>query len=194
MLAITAATSTTFAAPGDAVLPTTPVSGERWTSYGFNVVAPSSVWPMLELLHAQHFDWELASASARPTPIVWAALPTGVYGSYQSSQNVVRLSNVLENEKPELGAAFLAHELTHLTDDLNGQLGDVSGDACYAAETRAFVNEANFWQMVNGPRGTRTTDPIEDQENAKMFAFVGNGRYADVVIRTTPSYIQQCGK
>ena len=167
---------------------------DRWTHYGFNVVAPQSVWPMLELLHAEHFDWELASASARPTPIVWAPLPTGVYGSYQASQNVVRLSYVLQNERPALGAAFLAHELTHLTDDLHGQLGDISGDACYAAETRAFVNEANFWQMVSGVRGTQTSDPIDDQENAKMFAFVGNGRYADVVIRTTPSYVQQCGK
>jgi len=104
------------------------------------------------------------------------------------------MSYVLQNEKPELGAAFLAHELTHLTDDLNGQLGDIRGNACYAAETRAFVNEANFWLMVNGPRGTQTSDPIESQQNAKMFAFVGNSRYADVVIRTTPSYVQQCGK
>src|SRR3954454_5531955 len=87
-MAITAATSTTLAAPGDAALP--PASTEHWTRYGFDVVVPQSVWPMLELLHAQRFDWERASASARPTPIVWATLPTGVYGSYQSSQNVVR--------------------------------------------------------------------------------------------------------
>jgi hypothetical protein len=148
---------------------------------------------MLELLHTQHFDWELASASRRPTPIVWAALPAGTYGSYVPSANIVKLSRILQNESVELGAAFLAHELTHLTDDLNGQLGNLSGEACYGAETRAFVNEANFWQMVNGPQGKPTLDAIEDQENQKMFAFVGNNRFADLVVRTTSSYIQQCG-
>ena len=168
-------------------------TGDRWTAYGFNVVAPANVWPMLELLHAQHFDWELASASRRPTPIVWSTLPTGVYGSYLTSGNVVRLSRVLQTESVELGTAFLAHELTHLNDDLNGRLGDATGDLCYEAETRAFVNEANFWQMVFGPRGKVAPDAIEDQENQKMFAFVGNERFADLVVRTTPSYVTQCG-
>jgi hypothetical protein len=64
---------------------------------------------------------------------------------------------------------------------------------CYQAETRAFVNEANFWQMVVGPKGKTTQDPIEAQENAKMHAFVGNSQFADLVLRTTASYIKQCG-
>jgi hypothetical protein len=67
------------------------------------------------------------------------------------------------------------------------------GSVCYEAEVRAFVNEANFWQMVNGPLGKTTQDAIELQENAKMFAFVGNSRFADLVVRTTGSYIKQCG-
>jgi hypothetical protein len=187
-----AATPTpTSAAAATSATPTATL--ERWTAYGFSVVAPANMWPMLELLHAQHFDWELASASRRPTPIVWSNLPTGVYGSYLTSGNVVRLSRVLQTESVELGTAFLAHELTHLNDDLNGRLGDATGDLCYEAETRAFVNEANFWQMVFGPRGKVAPDAIEDQENQKMFAFVGNERFADLVVRTTPSYVTQCG-
>ena len=47
--------------------------------------------------------------------------------------------------------------------------------------------------MVNGPQGKVTTDVIEDAENQKMFAFVGNNRFADLVVRTTQSYIKQCG-
>jgi hypothetical protein len=151
------------------------------------------MWPMLELLHQQKFDWELASASRRPTPLVWASLPAGVYGQYVPAQNVVRVSWVLQNESAEIATAFLAHELTHLTDDLNGKLGDMTGSVCYEAETRAFVNEANFWQMVNGPLGKTTQDAIEIQENAKMFAFVGNPQFADLVVRTTASYVTQCG-
>jgi hypothetical protein len=150
------------------------------------------MWPMLELLHAQKFDWELASANQR-TPIQWANLPPGVYGQYSRSLNVVKLSWVLQTESVEVGTAFLAHELTHLTDDINGKLGDMTGSLCYAAEMRAFVNEANFWQMVVGPNGKQTQDSIEQQENTKMFAFVGNAYFADLVVRTTPSYIKQCG-
>jgi hypothetical protein len=175
------------AAPADAIDP------GAWTAYGFNVVAPQSMWPMLELLHQQKFDWELYSAQQRPTPLVWANLPPGVYGQYVPSQNVVKVSWVLQSESVEVATAFLAHELTHLTDDLNGKLGDMSGDVCYAAETRAFVNEANFWQMTVGPQGKTTSDPIEMQENAKMFAFVGNSTFADLVLRTTASYVRQCG-
>jgi hypothetical protein len=166
---------------------------EHWTAYGYNISAPSSMWPMLELLHKLHFDWELASAGQRPTPLVWASLPGGVYGQYAPRQNVVRVSWVLQNSSVEVATAFLAHELTHLTDDLNGKLGDMNGSACYEAETRAFVNEANFWQMVVGPLGKTTFDPIETKENAKMFAFVGNSQFADLVVRTTASYVKQCG-
>jgi len=170
-----------------------PSDTEHWTAYGFNVTAPSSMWPMLELLHQQKFDWELYSAGQRPTPVVWAALPPGVYGSYVPSQNVVKLSFVLQSSSVEVATAFLAHEFTHLNDDLNGRLGNMTGDVCYQAETRAFVNEANFWQMVVGPKGKTTQDPIEAQENAKMHAFVGNSQFADLVLRTTASYIKQCG-
>ena len=170
-----------------------PTDTEHWTAYGFNVTAPSSMWPMLELLHKQKFDWELYSAGQRPTPVVWAPLPPGVYGSYVPSQNVVKLSFVLQSSSVEVATAFLAHEFTHLNDDLNGRLGDMTGDVCYQAETRAFVNEANFWQMVVGPNGKTTQDPIEAQENAKMHAFVGNSQFADLVLRTTASYVKQCG-
>jgi hypothetical protein len=170
-----------------------PADTEHWTAYGFNISAPSSMWPMLELLHKLHFDWELASATQRPTPLVWASLPGGVYGQYAPRLNVVRVSWVLQSSSVEVATAFLAHELTHLTDDLNGKLGDMNGSACYEAETRAFVNEANFWQMVVGPLGKNTVDPIEIQENAKMFAFVGNSHFADLVVRTTASYVKQCG-
>ena len=167
---------------------------EHWTAYGFNVTAPSTMWPMLELLHKEHFDWELYSAGQRPTPLVWANLPVGVYGQYVPSQNIVKVSFVLQNSSVELGTAFLAHELTHLTDDLNGKLGNMEGDVCYAAETRAFVNEANFWQMVVGPQGKATNDPLEAEENAKMFDFVGNSSFTDLVLRTTASYVKQCGR
>jgi hypothetical protein len=109
------------------------------------------------------------------------------------NQNVVKLSWVLQGSSVELATAFLAHEFTHLTDDINGKLGDMTGDLCYDAETRAFVNEANFWQMVVGPLGKTTVDPLEDSENIKMFAFVGNSHFADLVIRTTASYVAQCG-
>jgi hypothetical protein len=166
---------------------------EHWTAYGFNITAPASMWPMLELLHKQHFDWELASAGQRPTPLVWASLPNGIYGQYVPTQNVVRVSWVLQTSSVEVATAYLAHELTHLTDDLNGKLGDMIGSVCYEAETRAFVNEANFWQMVVGPMGKMTADPIEAQENAKMLAFVGNSQFADLVVRTTASYVKQCG-
>ena len=183
---LTAASTTaaTIAVPADI---------EHWTAYGYNITAPASMWPMLELLHKLHFDWELASASERPTPLVWASLPSGVYGQYVPRLNVVRVSWVLQNSSVEAATAFLAHELTHLNDDLNGKLGDMTGSACYEAETRAFVNEANFWQMVVGPLGKTTVDPIETQENAKMFAFVGNRYFAELVVRTTASYVKQCG-
>ena len=170
-----------------------PSDTEHWTAYGFNVTAPSSMWPMLELLHKENFDWELYSAQQRPTPLVWASLPTGVYGQYVPTANLVKVSWILQTESVELATAFLAHELTHLTDDLNGKLGDMTGDVCYAAETRAFVNEANFWQMVVGPQGKSTSDAIEAQENAKMFSFIGNAKFTDLVLRTTASYVKQCG-
>src|SRR5438093_160969 len=71
-------TSTEVAADGSSMLaaaaantPTaaTPIDTEHWTNYGFTITAPSSMWPMLELLHAEKFDWELASAAQRPTPL-----------------------------------------------------------------------------------------------------------------------------
>jgi hypothetical protein len=169
-------------------------ASERWTAYGFNVNAPASMWPMLDLLHRQKFDWQLASATQRATPLMWATLPPEAYGSYSPSQNVIKLSWMLQGSSVEIATAFLTHELTHLNDDLNGRLGELTGAACYDAETRAFVNEANFWQMVFGPLGKTTIDPIEVQENTKMFAFVGNSRFADLVVHTTASYVQQCGR
>jgi hypothetical protein len=185
--------STAAFAEGDSTLSAASTDADHWTAYGFNITAPSTMWPMLELLHQYKFDWELYSAEQKPTPIIWANLPPHVYGQYVPSLNVVRLSFVLQDESTELATSYLAHELTHLTDDLNGKLGNMTGDACYAAETRAFVNEANFWEMVNGPQGKTTTDPLEREENAKMFAFVGNSGFADLVLRTTQSYISQCG-
>jgi hypothetical protein len=182
---LTSATTTLAAEPA--------ASQERWTAYGYNVIAPASIWPMLELLHAQHFDWELSSATVRQTPIIWSSLPTNTYGQYVPKQNVVRLSVVLQGSSIEAGTAFLAHELTHLTDDMNGKLGNLTGDVCYEAETRAFVNEANFWQMVFGPQGKASPDVIESGENTKMFAFVGNSGFADLVVRTTAIYMKQCG-
>jgi len=76
------ATAGATAAATAAPLSTTAVAsdGGHWTAYGFNITAPSSVWPMLEMLHAYKFDWELYGAQARPMPIVWANLPPGVYG------------------------------------------------------------------------------------------------------------------
>jgi hypothetical protein len=165
----------------------------HWTAYGFQVTAPASMWPMLELLHGQHFDWALASAGQRPTPLAWADLPAGVFGQYDRTNNVIRLSNVLVSSSLEARTAFLAHELTHLNDDLNGRLGDLSTEACYAAEARAFENEANFWIMLFGPQGKPSPDPIEAKENAKMWAFAGNPAFANLVLRTTPSYVRQCG-
>lgn len=190
---VSLAPSTALEVAADPSQAPAPIDADHWTAYGYYIAAPASVWPMLELLHTYKFDWELASAQERPTPIVWANLPHGVYGLYSRSQNVVRLSLVLQDSSVEVATAFLAHELTHLTDDLNGKLGDMTGDLCYAAETRAFVNEANFWQMLVGPRGKQTQDPIELQENRKMHAFVGDAEYADLVLRTTASYIKECG-
>ena len=184
--------SSALAFAEDAAAPMAP-DDQHWTAYGFNITAPVSMWPMLEMLHKYHFDWELYSAQQRPTPLVWAQLPVGSYGQYVPSQNIVKVSWVLQDKSTELGTAFLAHELTHLNDDLNGRLGNLTGDVCYATETRAFVNEANFWQMVVGPEGKTTTDPVELQENTKMFAFVGNSEFADLVLRTTASYVKQCG-
>jgi hypothetical protein len=192
LLAACLLAASSAAAFADDSAPGSGKSAEKWTAYGYSITAPTSMWPMLELLHSEHFDWELASAGRRPTPLVWANLPVGVYGQYSPALNVVRLSSVLQNSSVEVATAFLAHELTHLTDDLNGKLGDTTGGACYEAEARAFVNEANFWQMVVGPLGKTTEDPIEKKENAKMFAFVGHSHFADLVVRTTASYIRQC--
>jgi hypothetical protein len=47
--------------------------------------------------------------------------------------------------------------------------------------------------MVNGPTGKDAADQLESEENAKMFAFVGNAGFADLVLRTTASYVRQCG-
>jgi hypothetical protein len=186
---LTSAT-TTLAADAQAAAPP---NAERWNAYGYNIVAPASIWPMLELLHAQHFDWELASATQRQTSLTWGSLAPNVFGLYTPKQNIIRLSWVLQGSSVEAGTAFLAHELTHLTDDMNGKLGDMTGDVCYDAETRAFVNEANFWQMVFGPQGKALPDAIESGENTKMFAFVGNSKFVDLVVRTTAIYMKQCG-
>lgn len=165
----------------------------HWTADGFDVVAPASMWPQLDLLHSLHFDWELASAAQRPTPLIWSDLPIGVFGRYDRSNNVVALSNVLRSSGLEARTAILAHELTHLNDDLNGRLVDSSSAGCYAAEARAFRNEANFWMMAFGPQGKQLPDTIEARENAKMWAFVGNAHFLDLVLQTTPSYVRECG-
>src|SRR5262245_37222063 len=68
--------------PAAATTPALEAVQPQWTAYGFHVTAPSSMWPMLEILHKYHFDWELYSAQARPTPLEWSPLPTGVYGQY----------------------------------------------------------------------------------------------------------------
>ena len=194
LLLVAGTSAFAFADDGATLTASSDTAPEQWTAYGFSITAPSTMWPMLEMLHKYHFDWELYSAEQRPTPLIWSSLPPGVYGQYSPKLNFVRMSYVLQNESVELGTAFLAHELTHLTDDLNGKLGDMTGDVCYAAETRAFVNEANFWEMVVGPDGKPTSDAIEAEENTKMFAFVGNSHFLDVVLRTTSSYIRQCGR
>jgi hypothetical protein len=99
----------------------------------------------------------------------------------------------LQTTSLEARATFLAHELTHLNDDLNGLLGEMTGDNCYQAEARAFVNEGNLWAMLFGRQGKQDADAFEAQENTKMWAFVGNPHFADLVVRTTASYVRQCG-
>jgi hypothetical protein len=198
-----APTATSTAWPISAALPTPgqpatseslpPQAAGQWTAYGFNVTAAVSMFPMLEELHKFQFDWELASASERPTPLVWADLPNGVFGEYDRTADMVKLSNVLLMTSVEARTAFLAHELTHLNDDLNGRLVDSSSTGCYESEVRAFQNEANFWNMVFGPNGKPKPDPIEARENTKMWAFLGNAHFTDLVVRTTPSYIHECG-
>ncbi len=171
------------------------LSAQRWTTYGFNVDAPTSMWPMLELLHHYNFDWALSAAGRRATPIRWDdQLPSGTFAQYAPKQNIVKLSTVLQTTSLEARATLLAHELTHLHDDLDGLLGDMSTDNCYGAETRAFVNEGNLWSMLFGKAGKQNPDAIEDQENTKMWAFAGNSRFADLVVRTTASYVRQCGE
>jgi hypothetical protein len=177
-----------------AVLTVAELSTQRWTAYGFNVDAPSSMWPMLELLHRMNFDWALTAATRKATPIRWDdSLPRGIYGQYIPDSNLIRLSAVLQTTSLEARTTFLAHELTHLNDNLNGMLGDMTGDSCYEAETRAFMNEANLWSMLFGSHGKLDGDEIENQENTKMFAFAGNHRFTDLVVRTTGSYVRQCG-
>jgi len=166
----------------------------RWTAYGFNVQAPSSMWPMLELLHGHGFDWALSAASRRNTPLSWAELAPGAYAQYSTSSNTIKLSTALQGTGLEARATYLAHELTHLNDDMNGLLGSATGNACYEAETRAFLNEANLWSMLFGPNGKAGADAIEAQENTKMWAFAGNPHFADLVVRTTASYVRQCGQ
>jgi hypothetical protein len=166
----------------------------RWTAYGFDIDAPVSMWPMFELLHREHFDWELATASQADIPIVWAELPTGQFGQYDRANRIVRLATVLQTSSVEARSAFLAHELTHANDDLNGRLIDMSSASCYDAEVRAFENEANLWIMLFGPRGKANPDPYEARENTKMRAFVGNAHFADLVVKTTASYIHECGR
>jgi hypothetical protein len=192
-LALTAQTPRGIVTRG-ASLNVSAADDSRWTAHGFNVNAPRSIWPMLELLHEYKFDWALAAASRAQAPIVWADLPTGMYGQYSLSSDTVRLSTALESTGVEAGAAFLVHELTHLTDDVNGVFGaDVTGAACYEAEVRAFSNEANLWSMIFGRQGKRSADKIEAQQNLKMRSFVGKPGYVDLVLRTTAGYVRQCG-
>src|SRR4051794_40930215 len=99
LLAIAGRASVAFAE--DLAAP--PSDGEHWTAYGFSIAAPSSMWPMLEMLHTYHFDWELYSAQQRPTPLVWAPLPPGVYGQYVPALNVVKVSSALQSESVEVG-------------------------------------------------------------------------------------------
>ena len=202
IVAVACTTSVAFAAAIDtptsgAVLaasqPVAAPEASRWTAYSFNIQAPSSMWPMLELLHRTTFDWALSGATRRQTPIVWADLPRGNYGQYSSSANQIKLSTALQSTSVEARAAFLAHELTHLNDDLNGKLGAMTATNCYEAETRAFLNEANLWSMLFGKLGKADPDAIEAQQNTKMWAFVGNTHFADLVVRTTGSYVHQCG-
>jgi hypothetical protein len=189
------APTTTWAALPDGQVPVAPSApATAWTAYGYTIQAPASMWPMLELLHQLHFDWQLASAQQGGTAIGWTDLPVGTFGQYDRSSNVVNLSTVLQTSSVEARTAFLAHELTHVNDEVNGRLDGLSSAACYEAEVRAFENEANFWEMLFGPRGKMDADPIEARENAKMWAFVGNAHFADLVVRTTPSYVRECGR
>jgi hypothetical protein len=190
LLALTAS-SVVFADGQPTALPA--AAATSWKAYGYDVAAPTSIWPMLELLHEQHFDWQLASLSQSHVPILWADLPAGTFGQYDRGNKVVRLSNELQTTSVEARTAFLTHELTHLNDDLNGRLTNLSSDGCYEAEVRAFQNEGNLWSMLFGPRGKVAPDAFEARENVKMWAFVGNAHFADLVVRTTPSYVRECG-
>jgi hypothetical protein len=165
----------------------------RWTAYGFDIVAPVSMWPMFELLHRVHFDWELATATQRDISVVWAELPKGTFGQYDRANRIVRLTTALQTSSVEASTAFLAHELTHANDDQNGRLSDMSSASCYDAEVRAFQNEANLWIMLFGPRGKANPDPFEARENTRMWAFVGNAHFAELVVKTTASYVHECG-
>jgi hypothetical protein len=48
--------------------------------------------------------------------------------------------------------------------------------------------------MIFGSAGKPNPDPTEAREDVKMWAFVGNAYFTDLVVRTTPSYISQCGR
>src|SRR5438105_3961337 len=79
------------AAAADTQAAAAPIDTEHWTNYGFTITAPSTMWPMLELLHTEKFDWELPSGAQRPKAFLWANLPEGVYGEYCPTENGVAL-------------------------------------------------------------------------------------------------------
>lgn len=162
----------------------------RWTAYGYDLAAPASMWPALELLHTRGYGWVPRTLQDARARVAWGALPADLWGSYTSARNEVVLDQLIEFYPADNVAAVLVHEATHLADSLARRIGSTPAD-CFAAERRAFEAEAAFWLALHGPRGKPSpATGIERSSNALVYV-LANDREA-FERGFTGAYEQQC--
>lgn len=87
---------------------------------------------------------ECASSVSKKQSMQWT--PEGAHLLLQIHTQTLKgdLVSTSRNTYPDFSVA------SNLSIDSSSQ-PDRPREVCYAAETRAFTNEANFWEMVNGP-------------------------------------------
>jgi hypothetical protein len=81
---------------------------------------PLDATQMLDTLPQGNFGWAVNNIRELGTPILWSDDIPGL-GAYRADNQTILLSTQLKGCSLLLQTAFLAHEATHLTDDLRPQ-------------------------------------------------------------------------
>jgi hypothetical protein len=134
-----------------------------------------------------------STLDARGVAVRFAPLGQGIYARYNVAAQLIEIDPAWADADDETLAAVLAHEATHVQDDMSGYLATGGASACLESEVRAFRTAASFWLAQFGPAGKPAPgSDLEVQLNRIAALQASDPGGLERLVRQT--YVDQCSQ